>query len=396
MAKGRRVAVLGSTGSVGQSTLEVIASHPQALQLIGLAARGRIDLLSEQVAAFQPPLVAVWDEEKARAFQATGGPKTVLTGEEGLIQLVTHPDVDVVVVATSGREALVPLVRAIQMGKRIALASKELLVMAGPLLMHLVKEHGTTLIPIDSEHVALLQCLQGASRSEIVRCIVTGSGGPLWQLPEAALKTVTREQVLAHPKWKMGPKITVDSSTLMNKGLEIIEARWLFDIPLERIQVVIHPEAVVHALLEFHDGTFLAQMGPCDMRLPIQYALSFPERWPTPLPRLQLTQVSGLHFIEPDLDRFPCLRLALEAARAGGTSCVVLNGANDAAVHAYLEGRLRYGDIPRVIEQALAQHTTVPHPTLDEILAVDEWSRQSVEAFIQGRAGHPPQLSRHG
>ena len=274
--------------------------------------------------------------------------------------------------------------------------------MAGHVLMPLVKEHGTSLIPIDSEHAALYQCLQGVSRSEVARLIVTGSGGPLWRLPERGLSTVTREQVLVHPKWNMGPKITVDSATLMNKGLEIIEARWLFDVPLERIEVVIHPEAVVHALVELCDGSFLAQMSPCDMRLPIQYGLSFPARWPSPpsqarrwggpLRHLRLTELSGLQFVEPDLDRFPCLRLALEAARAGESACLALNGANDVAVHAYLDGRLPFGDIPRVIAQTLEAHTSVTHPTLDELLAIDAWSRDTAQdliksAYTEARAG---------
>ena len=392
MADLRRVAVLGSTGSIGRNTLEVIAAHPDKLQLVGVAARTRIDLLAQQQAAFQPRLAAVWDAARAREFQETTRGSEVLVGSEGLTQLATHPEVDVVVVATSGRDALVPLVRAIQAGKRVALASKELLVMAGQLLMHLVREHGTDLIPIDSEHAGLFQCLQGVPRSAVSRLIVTGSGGPLWHLPPSAMSMVTREQVLAHPKWKMGRKITVDSATLMNKGLEIIEARWLFDMPLERIQVLIHPEAVVHALVELHDGTLLSQMSRCDMRLPIQYALSFPERWASPLPRLQLTEPAGLHFVEPDPARFPCLGLALEAARIGGTACVVLNGANEAAVHAYLEGRVLFGEIPWLIEQTLAQHTPVAHPTLDEILACDAWSHQTAQDLISDRA---PRARRH-
>ena len=257
--------------------------------------------------------------------------------------------------------------------------------MAGSLLMHLVREHGTTLVPIDSEHAALFQCLQGVDRSAVARLVVTGSGGPLWHLSTSARSTVTREQVLAHPKWKMGPKITVDSATLMNKGLELIEARWLFDLALERIGVIIHPEAVVHALVELHDGSVLAQLSPCDMRLPIQYALSYPERWPTPHPRLKLTELSGLHFLEPDLERFPCLGLAAEAARRGGTACVVLNGANDAAVQTYLDGLIHFEDIPRVIGEVLERHTPAPHPTLDEILAVDAWARQTAtEAIHRG------------
>jgi 1-deoxy-D-xylulose-5-phosphate reductoisomerase len=274
------------------------------------------------------------------------------------------------------------LVRAIEAGKRIALASKELLVMAGSLIMRLVEEHGSSLVPIDSEHAALFQCLQGVAREEVARLTVTGSGGPLWKTPAAEVPAVSREQVLAHPKWHMGQKITVDSATLMNKGLELIEAHWLFHMPLERLRIVIHPEAVIHALVELVDGTVLAQMSPCDMRLPIQYALSYPERWDNTLPRLELTQLGALHFYEPDLNRFPCLRLALESARVGGTACVVLNGANDTAVRAYLEEQLALTEIPRVIAQTLERHTPIAHPALDEILEVDRWSRMTAQELV--------------
>ena len=378
----KRVAVLGSTGSIGRSTLEVIARHPDRLQLVGIAARGRADLLARQVAQAQPPLVAVWEEPRARELAALTGRGDVLAGQEGLIALATHPDVDVVVVATSGGEALLPLVRAIQAGKRIALASKELLVMAGPLLMRLVQEHGTSLVPIDSEHAALFQCLQGVPRDQVERLVITGSGGPLWALPAEARQAVSREQVLAHPRWQMGPKITVDSATLMNKGLEVIEAQWLFGLSLERFRVLIHPEAVVHAVVELIDGTSLAQMSPCDMRLPIQYALSYPERWGGEWPRLELTQAGPLRFFEPDLVQFPCLRLALDAAAAGGTACVALNGANDVAVQRYLDGSLAFAEIPRVIGEVLDQHEPIAHPALDEILAVDAWSRRAAQDRI--------------
>ena len=373
----KRVAVLGSTGSIGRNALDVIARHPDKLQLVGLAARSRIELLAQQVTQFHPPLIALWDEEGARALAQRLGGREIFDGVEGLTRLATHPGVDMVVVATSGGEALIPLVRAIQAGKQIALASKELLVMAGPLIMRLVQEHGTALVPIDSEHAALFQCLQGVARSRIERLVVTGSGGPLWGMSAAARQTVTREQVLAHPKWQMGPKITVDSATLMNKGLELMEAQWLFGFPLERFRIVIHPEAVVHALVELVDGTVLAQMSPCDMRLPIQYALSFPERWGSPVARLRLAEMEALRFFEPDPDQFPCLRLALSAAAAGGSTCVALNGANDTAVQAYLDGHLSFPDIPRAIAETLDQHTLIPHPTLDEILAVDAWSRKT-------------------
>ncbi len=378
----RRVAVLGSTGSVGRNTLEVIAAHSDKLQLVGIASRARVDLLAQQLERFRPPLVAVWDEEKAAELSRTAGYPGVLVGSSGLTELATHPSVDVVVVATSGPDALIPLVRAIQAGKRIALASKELLVMAGPLVMRLVREHGTSLVPVDSEHAALFQCLQGVSHDLVERLIITGSGGPLWGMPEEARHRATREQVLAHPKWRMGPKITVDSATLMNKGLEVIEAQWLFEMPLERLKVVIHPEAAVHALVELVDGAMLAQLSPCDMRLPIQYALSFPQRWEMSLPRLSLTQLSSLHFFELEPDLFPCLRLALEAARVGGSACVVLNGANDVAVRAFLEEQIAFSDIPRVIEDTMEQHMPMSQPTFDDILSVDAWSRKTAHEVL--------------
>ena len=379
----KRVVVLGSTGSIGRNTLEVIAGRPDRLQLLGIAAHSRIEGLAAQMARFTPRLVAVWDGERAHELSQRTGHADILTGPEGLLALATHPDADVVVIATSGREALLPLIAAIRAGKRIALASKELLVMAGPLLMRLVREHGTTLVPIDSEHAALFQCLQGVPPDQVERLTITGSGGPLWHLPPSQRAAATREQVLAHPKWRMGPKITVDSATLMNKGLEVIEARWLFGVPLERFQVVIHPEAAVHAVVELTDGTMLAQLSPCDMRLPIQYALSFPERWDSAWPRLRLTEAGPLHFAEPDLDQFPCLRLALEAAEAGDSACVVLNAANDAAVHAYLDGHLAFADIPRLIAEALEQHVPVAEPSLDDMLAIDAWARATTQERFQ-------------
>jgi 1-deoxy-D-xylulose-5-phosphate reductoisomerase len=328
--------------------------------------------------------VVVLDEGKAAQLQARfNGTPEILHGVEGLIRLATHPEVDVVVVGTAGSEVLLPLVRAIEAGKRIALASKELLVMAGELIMRKVSEHKTPLIPVDSEHAALFQCLHGIPREQVTGIILTGSGGPLWSLDPAALSTVTPEQVLRHPKWQMGPKITVDSATLMNKGLEVIEARWLFDMPLERIRVLIHPQALIHAIVELVDGSCLAQMSICDMRLPIQYALSVPERWPTSLPRVRWTELSGLQFFEPDLARFPCLRLALEAARRGGTACTVLSAANEMAVWAYLRGELAFAEIPHVVTELLEQHEPIARPTLEQILAVDAWTRQHAEILLR-------------
>ncbi|MBI4597567.1 MAG: 1-deoxy-D-xylulose-5-phosphate reductoisomerase [Candidatus Omnitrophica bacterium] len=384
----KRVAVLGSTGSVGRNTLEVIAAHPECLQLVGIAARSRVDLVAEQMEQYGPSLVCVWEEQAAKRLELIVDGAQIMSGMAGLTELATHPDVDVVVVATSGHEALIPLVRAIQAGKRIALASKELLVMAGELIMRLVREHGTSLVPIDSEHAALFQCLQRVAKEEVARLIVTGSGGPLWKLSPAQRKLVTHTDVLAHPKWLMGPKITVDSATLMNKGLEIIEARWLFDRPLAQLQVVIHPEAVVHAIVELRDGTWLAQMSPCDMRLPIQYALSYPDRWENALPRLAITQLGSLTFAEPDLEQFPCFALALDAATAGGTACAALNAANDVAVRAYLKERLPFHEIPRVIEETMRCHTAMAHPTLDDILRVDAWARATAQELIGQHTEH--------
>lgn len=379
----RRVAVLGSTGSIGRNTLDVIAAHPDKLALAGLATRSRVDALAGQIARWAPPHVAVWEPEKAIELSRLVPGAAPLVGLDGLTALATHPDVDVVVVATSGREALVPLIRAIQAGKRIALANKELLVMAGELIMRLVQEHGTSLVPVDSEHAGLFQCLAGLDRAQVRRLVVTGSGGPLWAKTAAEIAAAPRAQVLAHPKWSMGPKITVDSATLMNKGLEIIEARWLFGVPLERLSVLIHPEAAVHALIELVDGAWLAQVAPCDMRLPIQYALSYPERWESRgVPPLDLTRLGAWRFEAPDLDRFPCLRLALTAAASGGTACVALNGANDAAVEAYLQDHIAFADIPRVIAETLEQHRTAPHPSLEEILAVDAWARATAGEVI--------------
>ena len=397
----KHIAVLGSTGSIGRSTLEVIAAHPDRLRLVGIAAHSRVEVVREQIARYTPSIVAMVDEASAvrlrseghqgraecRTREASGRHQPAvegLAGVDGLTQLATDPRVDLVVVGTAGREALLPLLRAIEAGKQIALASKELLVMAGELIMQAVREHHTSLVPVDSEHAGLFQTLHGVPRDQVERLIITGSGGPLWSKTAEQIERATREDVLRHPKWQMGPKITVDSATLMNKGLEVIEAHWLFEMPLEHIHVVIHPQAVVHALIELIDGTYLAQMGACDMRLPIQYALSFPERWPAPpmLPRLRLTELSGLEFCEPDRSRFPCLGLALEASRAGGSAPAVLSAANEVAVQAFLRSDLAFGEIASIIRETLAAHQSIVHPTLAQILDADAWARQRAQGVI--------------
>jgi len=380
----KRIAVLGSTGSIGTNTLDVIASHPDRLALVGLAAHSRIDVLHEQIARYAPRIVAVFDEERARALRhrVAGSATTIVAGVDGCTEVATHPDVDVVVVGTSGRDALVPLWRAIEAGKQIALASKELLVMAGELLMPLAREHGATVIPVDSEHAGLFQLLQGIRREHVQRLIITGSGGPLWNRPADSLDGVSRAEVLQHPKWRMGPKITVDSATLMNKGLEVIEARWLFDMPLERVRVVIHPQAAIHAMVELLDGSCLAQASTCDMRLPIQYALSFPDRWPSRAERLEFPALERLQFFDPDPTRFPCLALAAQAARQGGTACAVLSASNEEAVGAFLREEISFMDIPRLIRKTLSRHTAKLHPTLDEVLQADHWARERVQGML--------------
>jgi len=372
----KRVAVLGSTGSIGRSALDVIASHPDRLSLVSIAARSRVDDLARQAREHRPARVGLLDETRAASLRALAPVGIeIATGVDGLCRLATDPDVDIVVFGTSGREALHPLIEAIKAGKQVALASKELLVMAGDIIMRLVRESHATLIPIDSEHAGLFQALQGIPREQVERITVTGTGGPLWPLDADAIAGAPRAVVLRHPKWQMGPKITVDSATLMNKGLEVIEARWLFGLPLARIDVRIHPQAVVHAIVECVDGSCLAQLAICDMRVPIQYALSYPERWPSALPRLRLTEASGLEFFEPDLTRFPCLAVALDAARIGGTACAVLSAANDVAVEAFLADGITLGQVPELIRRVLDRHRPAAAPGLEEILRVDEWAR---------------------
>jgi 1-deoxy-D-xylulose-5-phosphate reductoisomerase len=377
----KRIAILGSTGSIGVNTLAVVAAHSDRLRCVALAAHSNIDLLAEQFRAVAPQQIAVWDPEQARSLEKRLS-VPVASGDGGLIELVRRSDVDMVVIATSRSSALTAMLEAIELGKPVALASKELLVMAGGYLMQRARQRAVPILPIDSEHAALFQCLQGTQRDEVERLIVTGSGGPLWRVPANALAGVSKEQVLAHPKWRMGQKITVDSATLMNKGLEIIEARWLFDFPLERLKVLIHPEAAIHALVELRDGSMLAQMSACDMRLPIQAALSYPERWNSAVERVRLTDLGGLHFYEPDLQRFPCLALAWQAARAGQQQCVAMNAANDVAVEAYLGGRISFLDIPNVIKEVLVQPVPQAGDGLEGILGWDRWARQKAKESV--------------
>jgi 1-deoxy-D-xylulose-5-phosphate reductoisomerase len=377
----KRVAILGSTGSIGSSALAVIDAHPGRLSVVALAAGRNAEALSLQVRRYRPVLAAMADEALVPAVDAGPGTR-VVGGPQALIEVATHPDVDVVLCASSGTAALEAVLAAIQAGKTIALANKEVLVMAGGLVTAAARRHNVAVLPVDSEHNAIHQCLHGRSPEEVTRLVLTASGGAFRDLPAARLDEARPADALRHPTWQMGRKITIDSATLMNKGLEVIEAHWLFDVGPAKIDVVIHPQSVVHSLVELRDGSVIAQLGVTDMRLPIQYAFSYPERWGGGLPALDLTACGPLEFSEPDRRRFPCLDLAYAALEAGPSAPVVLNAANEIAVEAYLDGAIRFTAIPRLIERALDAHTPCGAGTLDEIRAADAWAREYVRAGI--------------
>jgi 1-deoxy-D-xylulose-5-phosphate reductoisomerase len=379
-----RLAILGSTGSIGVSALDVVAAHPDRLQVVGLAAGGNVEAMQTQVAQVRPRAVAMASQARMLDVQA-GLPAAARQdvtswawGREGLVAIATHPDVDVVLCACSGTEALEAVLAAITAGKRIALANKEVLVMAGALVMAEARARGVDVLPVDSEHNAIHQCLAGHPRAHVRRLVLTASGGPFRTTPVDALASVTAADALSHPTWKMGRKITVDSATMMNKGLEVIEARWLFDMPPERIDVVIHPQSVVHSMVEFEDGSLLAQLGVTDMKLPIQYAFTWPDRWPSPVPRLDWSHGLDLRFETPDEGRFPCLRLAYDALSAGGAAPVVLNAANEIAVASFLEGLVPFTGIAATVSEVLsdAAGRVLDTTSLAAIRDVDAWARQ--------------------
>jgi 1-deoxy-D-xylulose-5-phosphate reductoisomerase len=376
----RRIAVLGSTGSIGTSCLDVIAHLPDRLQAVGLSAHSSWQTLFEQAERFRPRHVVVTDGRLGGDLDPTDLPEgsLLLFGEDGVREMVTHPDVDVVVSAIVGAAGLAGTWAALEAGKTVAVANKETLVLAGALVTDLAARTGGRLLPVDSEHSAIFQALQGSPPGSVERIVLTGSGGPFRGWSRARLAEVTVEQALRHPTWRMGPKITVDSATLMNKALEIIEARWLFGLPPERIEVIIHPESVIHSFVEFKDGSVLAQLSPPDMRLPIQYALTYPERVPGPARRLSWRDLSAWHFEQPDPETFPALQLGYEVARKGGTCGAVLNAANEAAVARFLAGDLRFEDIARACRAALDHHHYSPTPTLAELAGCDRWARQEI------------------
>jgi 1-deoxy-D-xylulose-5-phosphate reductoisomerase len=375
----KHLAILGSTGSIGRSALAVVDAHPDRLKVVSLAAGDNAALLAEQIARYRPAVAAMATEQgadKVRALCGSGAPTTLGVGPDGLVAVATHPAADIVICASAGTAGLEAVLEAIEVRKTIALANKEVLVMAGRLVTDAAQRRGVAILPIDSEHNAIHQCLHGRSSSEIRRLILTASGGPFRDHPERALEHVDPDAALRHPTWRMGRKITIDSATLMNKGLEVIEAHWLFGVSADQIDVVIHPQSIVHSMVELVDGSVIAHLGVTDMRLPIQYACSYPERWDGPLPPLDLTRAGPLEFLPPSPNRFPCLDLAYRALRAEGTVPVVLNAANEVAVEAFLDRKLGFMGIPRVIEKTMDAHSREDVSTLQLVQRVDRWARE--------------------
>jgi 1-deoxy-D-xylulose-5-phosphate reductoisomerase len=383
----KRISLLGSTGSIGVSTLDVVESHPEEFAVTALAAGRNVQLLKKQIERFRPLLAAVADEDHAHELRRLLGPRSataVFSGRDGYREAAAATDTDMVVSAMVGAAGLLPTLDAIEAGRDIALANKETLVMAGGIVIRKAEEKEVNIIPVDSEHSAVFQCLQGHRREDVRRIILTASGGPFLNASGDELKNVTPARAFQHPNWKMGRKITIDSATMMNKGLEVIEAGWLFGIPLTAIDVLIHPQSIVHSLVEYHDGSVIAQLGAPDMRVPIAYALSFPRRLFRTEPRLDLSLEGTLAFERPDQKRFPSLTLAYTAARTGGTMPAVLNAANECAVAAFIDEKIGFIDICLVSEQVLDRHFILKEPGIDDILAADRWARLEAEQIIRG------------
>ena len=387
----KRIAILGSTGSIGVQTLEVIAQFPDRFTAYGLTANSRTDALQEQVARFGPSAIAVNEERYAALLPNYHGKPSVGVGVDGLIDVVTHPEVDVVVSALPGSAGLIPTLKAIEAGKTVALANKEILVMAGAIITQAAQKAGVPILPIDSEHSAVLQCLEGQSPDRIHRIILTASGGPFLHTEAELLSRMSPSEALAHPTWVMGEKVTIDSATMMNKGFEVLEAHWLFGLPVSRVDVVIHPQSIIHSMVELVDGSILAQLGVPDMRLPIQYALTYPERLQGGWPRFDLTRQWNLTLLPPDQEKFPCLRLAYEAGQLGGGYPAVLSAADEIAVSAFLEKRIGFTEIARLIQEAMdafgATRQTQAPLTLEQIVAADIWARRFCRERISVHTG---------
>lgn len=380
----KKIAVLGSTGSIGTQTLDVVRMHNDKLQVSVLTANGNHELLEKQIEEFKPDLAVLTDEDACQLLKNRYKGKTkILGGQDALIEAATYKEVDTVVTSLVGFAGLKPTVAAIKAGKKIALANKETLVVAGDIIMKLAREYNCPIMPIDSEHGALFQCLNGENPKEISKLLITASGGPFRGKKTEDLIDVTVEECLAHPTWNMGPKITIDSASLMNKGLEVIEAKHLYGVSYDQIQVVVHPQSMVHSMIEYVDGSVMAQIASTDMRLPIQYALSYPERWECPAPKLDFWSMPNLEFMKPDTDTFKGLEIAYKAGRMGGSMPCVMNAANEVAVAAFLNKEIAFLDIYRLIEEAMAEMTLIEHPTLEELFITDEKARALVRSKIR-------------
>ncbi|MGD0207641.1 MAG: 1-deoxy-D-xylulose-5-phosphate reductoisomerase [Verrucomicrobiota bacterium] len=373
----KNVVLLGSTGSIGTSTVKVVEDLPDRIRLVGLAAGNNAERLLEQARKHRPEAISISHPEKARDLAKFSGPGTqVYSGDEGLIKLATLPSADIVLIAIVGTAGLKPALAAIRAGKDIAIASKEILVMAGEIVMSEARKHGVRVLAVDSEHSAIFQCLDGKPSNSVRKLWLTASGGPFRNTPKEEFPNITVERALKHPSWVMGKKITIDSATLFNKGLEMIEARWLFDIGIERVGVLVHPQSIVHSMVEFVDGALLAQLSTPDMCLPIQYALTYPDRAPSERVQTNFAKLGSLTFEEPDAERFPALKLARRAGEVGGTLPAVLNAANEVAVEAFVNRKINFPQITEIVRRTMETHKVVLHPTLEQILEADAWARR--------------------
>ncbi|KPK39937.1 MAG: 1-deoxy-D-xylulose 5-phosphate reductoisomerase [Omnitrophica WOR_2 bacterium SM23_29] len=381
----KRIAILGSTGSIGTKALNVIESHPDDFSVAALASHSNVSLLSEQAKKYRPKLVAIYDESKFSDLKNSlvGTDIKLACGPSGVEEVARHDGADLSLIAIAGSAGLIPTLAAIEGGKTVALANKEPLVMAGGIITARAKEKGTKVIPVDSEHSAIFQCLNGQNGSIVKKIYLTGSGGPLRKINARRFESLSPEEVINHPKWKMGKKISVDSATLINKGLEIIEAKWLFGIGIDKIEILIHPEAIIHSMVEFVDGSVIAQLSSTDMRLPILYALSYPKRIASALPPVDFLKLKKLTFLPPNKRKFPCLRMSYEVARQGGSYPVVLNAANEEAVWAFLDRKIKFIRISKIIEKVLSLHKGRSNPTLEEVLKIDAWARDEARRLIR-------------
>ncbi|MFH0992020.1 MAG: 1-deoxy-D-xylulose-5-phosphate reductoisomerase [bacterium] len=383
----KNIAILGSTGSIGQNSLEIIRNLPHLFRAHYLTANKNITLLQKQIEEFKPKAVVVRDEQNAAVLRNRVDPSLeVLSGEAGLVELVARDDTEIVISALVGFAGLKPTVAAIEHRKIIALANKETLVVAGELMIALVREYRVTMIPVDSEHSAIFQCLVGEDRLKIAKLILTASGGPFLNTPKEDFSSIAPEHALNHPNWKMGSKITIDSATLMNKGLEVIEAHWLFGLPADQIEVVVHPQSIIHSMVEFVDGSVKAQLGLPDMKIPIQYALTFPHRHPMNGSRVDFPKLGSMTFFHPDKDKFRCLQLAYDALGLGGTAPAVLNAANEVAVNAFLEKKISFDKIPEIINRSLTHHKTIHNPELEHIIETDRAVRRFAGTLVENNA----------